>query len=254
MNSSRITVVAGHYGSGKTEFAVNLALMLSKIKKKIALIDLDIANPYFRSRERQGYLEERGIDVYSNAYKFDITQDLPAIDSAIRMPLADPDCHVVLDVGGDDNGARVLNQFKRFLNPEETETLCVINSNRRETDKPEGALKHLLQIEKETGIRVGGIVSNTHMLRETTAEDIARGARVCKEVLEKLKAMGRNVPVKYLCCVRDLVDDFTKEYPKLALEQDLFPMKLYMRPKWLDFPVDSGGTAIKQYYPEKNKR
>lgn len=240
MKTHRILAVVGHYGSGKTEFAVNLALSLRTSGKKTALADLDIANPYFRSRERQEYLESKGIAVYSNAYKYDITQDLPAIDAAIRAPLEDMDCHVVLDAGGDDSGARILNQFRKYLLTEEAELLCVINANRRETDRPEGALDHLLRIEAETGIPVSGLVSNTHMLRETTAKDIAEGIRLCREVSERLEASGRKVPLKYVCCVEEFIAEFAARYPELAAENNIYPITLYMRPTWLDVPVNDG--------------
>lgn len=239
MKTHRILAVVGHYGSGKTEFAVNLTLNLRASGKKTALADIDIANPYFRSREQQEYLESKGIAVYSNAYKHDITQDLPAIDAAIRAPLEDADCHVVLDAGGDDSGARILNQFRKYLLTEEAELLCVINANRRETDQWSGALGHLLRIEAETGVPVGGLVSNTHMLRETTVEDIAKGIRLCREVSERLKASGRKVPLKYVCCVEGLIAEFTARYPELAAENTVYPMTLYMRPTWLDAPIDS---------------
>ena len=99
----RITAIAGHYGSGKTEFSVNLALDLKKEKDKVAILDMDIANPYFRSRERQKMMEAEGINVIFNTYGFDITEDLPAITAALRGPLENEEFTAVVDVGGNDS-------------------------------------------------------------------------------------------------------------------------------------------------------
>jgi hypothetical protein len=222
----RITVVVGHYGSGKTEFSVNYALGLAKKGMKVALIDLDIANPYFRSRERQGLLEENGISVFSNMYGTDITSDLPALDSRIRAPLEDKSYTIVVDAGGDESGARILTQYKKYLTDKnDVEILCVINGNRQETDTAQGALEHLYRIEMETGLPVDGLVNNTHMLKETIMQDIFKGHELCKQVAE-----ATGIPLKYDCYDKDMgaveID--------MNWEDSLFPMTLYMRPGWLD--------------------
>ena len=111
LNDKRIRVIVGHYGSGKTEFSVNYVLKLAEQGKKTALVDLDIANPYFRSRERRQLLEGKGIQVFSNAFGYDITADLPAITARIKAPLEDESFQTVVDAGGNDSGARILNQF-----------------------------------------------------------------------------------------------------------------------------------------------
>jgi signal recognition particle GTPase len=97
LNDKRIRVIVGHYGSGKTEFSVNYALKLVKLGKKTALTDLDIANPYFRSRERKQLLENEGVKVYSNTFGYDITADLPAITAEIKAPLEDVSCQTIVE-------------------------------------------------------------------------------------------------------------------------------------------------------------
>ena len=204
----RITVIAGHYGSGKTEFAVNLALDLKKKidaegrRDKVALLDMDIANPYFRSREQQKMLEAAGIEVIYNTFGFDITEDLPAITAAVRGPLENKDYHVVVDVGGNDSGARILKQFGKYLVGDDVELLCVLNGNRMETDTVEGMQEHLQSIEVETGLRFDGIINNTHMLTETTASDVVKGYRLCSEVGQQL-----GIPVAVNTCREDLIAD-----------------------------------------------
>lgn len=227
----RVTVIAGHYGSGKTEFAVNLALGLKekidseKRCEKVALLDMDIANPYFRSRERQKMLEEKGIEVIYNTFGFDITEDLPAITAAVRGPLENKDYHVVVDVGGNDSGARILKQFGKYLVGDDVDLLCVLNGNRMETDTVEGMMEHLESIEVETGLKFDGIINNTHMLTETTAEDVVKGYQLCSEVSGKL-----GIPVAVNTCREDLLEDLKA----LMDMENVYPIKLYMRPSWLD--------------------
>ncbi|MDD6539701.1 MAG: ATP-binding protein, partial [Firmicutes bacterium] len=105
---SRTIVIMGHYGSGKTEFSVNLAMSLREEYEKLALLDMDIANPYFRSRERQKQLQDEGISVIFNEYGYDIAEDLPAITAKVRAPLENPEFTTIVDVGGNDSGARII--------------------------------------------------------------------------------------------------------------------------------------------------
>ncbi|PKM85805.1 MAG: ATP-binding protein [Firmicutes bacterium HGW-Firmicutes-11] len=225
----RITIVTGHYGSGKTEFSVNLALHQSNAGKRTALVDLDIANVYFRSREQRALLESNGIQVYGGSFDYEITAELPALSSSIRKPLEDPDCLTVVDVGGNDSGARILKQFAKYFTPEQSEHLIVINGNRPETSTLEGALLHIEQIQRETGLPVDGLVNNTHLLMETEAEHIQAGIRFCNALAEK-----SGIPVRYHCCAEDLCE---KVFDGMFRNIDpgiRFPMKIYMRPTWLD--------------------
>lgn len=227
-NDKRIRVIVGHYGSGKTEFSVNYALKLAEKGQKTALADLDIANPYFRSRERQQLLESKGIKVYSNTFGYDITADLPAITAAIKAPLEDPSCQTVVDAGGDDSGARILIQFDKYLSGSDCDLFCVINANRPETNSVEGALLHIRRIEKETNLKITGLVNNTHLLMETKAKDILKGYELCQELSEKL-----DVPVRYHCCTKEIWDEL-KAGSKQIQDTKVFLIKLYMRNSWLD--------------------
>ena len=227
----RITAIAGHYGSGKTEFSVNLALDLKKEKDKVAILDMDIANPYFRSRERQKMMEAEGINVIFNTYGFDITEDLPAITAALRGPLENEEFTAVVDVGGNDSGARVLKQFEKYFRRDDCELLCVLNANRPETDTVEGMLEHLHSIEIETGLKFHGVINNTHLLRETTADDIVKGYKLCRQVSDKL-----GIPIVWNTCHEDLLGDLKQLIADENIEglENIYPIKLYMRPTWLD--------------------
>ena len=224
--AGRKIVVVGHYGSGKTEFAVSLAMLLAAgATGRLALIDLDIANPYFRSRERRDMLEKAGIRVYGSVYKTEITAELPALGADVRAPLEDPGCRAVIDAGGNDSGAIVLVQFKKYLLDDETTVLAVVNANRPETRDIDGAVGHIAAIEEAVGLEVGGIVNNSHLLRETTADTIIKGHDLCARVCE---ATGK----KFWC---DCYPVGIVEPEELScLSADLMPMGLHMRPTWMD--------------------
>jgi cellulose biosynthesis protein BcsQ len=225
----RILVVTGHYGSGKTEFSVSLAFRLAEDKNRpyprLALVDLDIVNPYFRSRERMSLLESAGVKVYGGIYKTEITAELPELAADIRAPLEDKGSFVIVDAGGNDSGAKVLNQFRKYLTPEETSVVAVLNFNRFETRDTDSALEHVRAIEAVTGLTVTGIVNNTHLLRETTADTVLRGHRLSAEFC------GKTGKALLFDC-----------YPEALVARDalteihghLMPLGLYMRPTWLD--------------------
>ena len=227
----RKIVVLGHYGSGKTEFAVNYALHLRKRSDKVALLDLDIANPYFRSRERQKMLESSGINVYFNQYEYDIAEDLPAITAKIRTPLENEDFNTIIDVGGNDSGARIMNQFRKYFDKEDTERYLIVNANRFETDTLEGAIFHLTQIENEIGLKINWIINNTHLLTETNTDDIIKGYKLCSRLSEKT-----GIPVVFSTCVEELVEELKYKTGDLK-DFSVFPMTLQMRLSWLDVQI-----------------
>jgi len=224
----RITIITGHYGSGKTEFAINYVLEMKKKHAKAALIDLDIANPYFRSREKQAMLEREGVVVYSNIFGYDITADFPAITAALRAPLEDEGVHAVIDAGGDDSGARVLNQFRKYFG-DGSAMFFVVNANRPETSTPDGAARHMISITDETGVDIGGIINNTHMLGETGIEDVLKGYDLCKDISERF-----GVPIIWNCCRKDLCEGLRREALASGRDLEIFPLTIFMRDSWMD--------------------
>ncbi len=222
LNDTRIRIVIGHYGSGKTEFSINYAVNLAGLGKKVALADLDIANPYFRSREKSEFLEERGILVVSSYIKGS-SIDLPSISADILRPLQNKEYNLIMDVGGDSAGARVLGRYHEYLVPEEYDMFCVVNANRPETQTEEGVLYHIKSIEKASGAKVTGLINNTHLLKHTTVEDILKGLILCKKVSSVL-----NVPVKYTCAIEGVA----KELPN-DVEGQIMPIRMIMREDWM---------------------
>ena len=226
VQTSRITIITGHYGSGKTEFAVSLATLLAKeTTEKISLVDLDIVNPYFRSRERRRTLEESGVDVYGSAYAYEVTAEMPALGADIRAPLEDRTRRVIVDAGGNGAGALVLNQFTKYFLKGDSSALAVVNANRPDTSSVDGALEHIAAIELATGLTVDGVVNNCHMLRETTAGDIAKGHELCEAICS---ATGKTLLCD--CYPAGIVDPGDLR----GLSANLMPMGLHMRPTWLD--------------------
>lgn len=223
----RVTVVAGHYGSGKSEFSVSLAMLLAKNPApyaRVALADLDVANPYFRSRECRKILENAGVRVHSGAYDTEITAELPALGAGPRAMLEDPECRLIIDLGGNDAGARVLRQFGEYFSAGDHELFAVVNFNRYETQTPEAAAAHIHSIERELGMRVDGIVNNTHLLRETTVQTVRNGYEKARRLSDAIA-----IPLIFTCYPAPLIG-------REALNgiDSLMPVGLYLRPTYLD--------------------
>lgn len=225
----RMIVIAGHYGSGKTELAVSLAMELAKEKKRayprLAIVDLDVANPYFRSRERMELLEQNGVAVYGDTFHSTGTAaELPALTAALRAPLEDEGCQAIVDLGGNDAGARVLRQFGKYFEGNDHELWAVVNFRRYETLTVDTAREHVEAIQNELRIPVTGLVNNTHLLRETTSDVIREGYEKARTLSA---AMG--IPLLFTCYPAGIVR------PE-ALEgiSPLRPLGLYMRPAYLD--------------------
>ena len=221
----RKTIVTGHYGSGKTEFSVSLALLLaSQATEKLAIIDLDVINPYFRSRERRDILTSAGVAVYGSLYDTEITAEMPALGADIRAPLEDEGCRVIIDAGGNDSGALVLNQFTKYFTDSQTVVLSVLNANRPDTRDITGAIGHISAIEAVTGLTVTGIVNNCHLLRDTTADTVIKGHSLCESVCA---ATGKAFVCD--CYPLGIVDPGELS----GLSGPLMPLGLYMRPTWM---------------------
>ena len=225
----RIIVIAGHYGSGKTELAVSLAMQLSAEKDRLfprlAVVDLDIANPYCRSRERMQLLREHSVSLYADAFdSTGTTAELPALTAALRAPLEDEGCRTIVDLGGNDAGARVLKQFSKYFQGDGHELWAVVNFRRYETLTVENARAHVEAIQRELDMPVTGLVNNTHLLRETAPEILREGWEKAKALSEQMK-----IPLLFTCYPAGLVSP-----EQLAGIAPLMPLGLYMRPAYLD--------------------
>lgn len=216
----RMRIVTGHYGSGKTEYAVNLALALAGEGRRTALADLDIVNPYFRSFEQTKRLEAAGVQVIVTSCGG--AADIPALNPAVMSIFQNKEITGVLDIGGDPIGARVLARFAYQLNPDEFDLLFVLNANRPETKDAESAISYMRGIEAECHQKVTGIVNNTHLCGETSLEDILRGAALAREVSE-----FTGIPI-----VHHAAETRFAQKAAELLSEPVFPMEIYMKKPW----------------------
>lgn len=220
----RIRIITGHYGSGKTEFAVNYVKKLREsVDGRVAIADLDIVNVYFRSREKKEELEEKGIQVIASNLDTAVA-DVPAVSGAMAMPVINKEYQYVVDLGGNDVGTLVLGRIKPLLDHAEADFFMVVNAYRPNTSTPEGIIEQMENLEYAAGLKVTGFINNTNLVRETTAECLLHGDEVLKEVTKRT-----GVPVKYVSYVKDVM---TEEIPE-GLSGELFPMEFNMRKTWM---------------------
>ena len=218
--SHRVSIITGHYGTGKTELSVNLALALAAEGKRVMLADLDIVNPSFRSRERRPQLEAAGIQVISSSQACS-DADVPALPAELLAILENRDIRGILDIGGDPVGARVLARFQPKIVQEDYQLIFVLNANRPEVREAEHAIAYLRSIEAVTGLTCSGIVNNTHLCGETTPAEIRKGAALAE-------AVSRQTGIPILCHTAevrfaDAVSD---------LREPVFPITINMKKPW----------------------
>lgn len=205
--NKRIIIVCGHYGSGKTNIALNLAYSLKKAGENIAIADLDIVNPYFRTKDSAAALAAAGIRLISSAYAGS-NVDIPALPQDMYAITHDKNMKCVLDIGGDDRGALALGRLAPDILAENNfENLLVINRFRPLTRDAESVDEIRREIEFAGGIPFTGIVNNSNLGRETTAEDIAASEAYAREVsaLCGLPIVMTSVDSKLFDLVKDKV-------------------------------------------------
>jgi len=222
IKDKRIRIICGHYGSGKSEFSVNYAIKLNESHSKVALVDLDVVNPYFRSREQTEEMESLGIKVISSSLKGN-NADLPSISGEVNVPIIDSSYELVIDLGGDNVGARVLGRYREDILNNEYDMLIVLNANRPETQTKEQSIKYVKDIEATSGLKVSGIINNTHLLKSTTIEDVLRGQKLAEQVAEEL-----NIDVRYTAAIETLENEIPEN-----LKSKYFPIGLYLRKDWM---------------------
>lgn len=219
----RLTVIVGHSGSGKTELSVNLALWLAQTGRKTALADLDVVNPYFRSRERADLLNENHIRLITSSQAC-MDADLPSMPVELNTLLDDESMTGILDIGGDAAGARVLARYKPKLQKTTFGVLFVVNANRPLTSSPERAFDYMRRIEQTIGLPVNGIINNTHMCRETSMEDVLTGKELAGalSVLTGIPVIGHTASA-----------EFTHEFKDCgAISESMIPIQVYMKKPW----------------------
>ncbi len=178
----RLTILCGHYGSGKTNVAVNVATELKKTRDTVTVADLDIVNPYFRTKDSAAYFEAQGIRLICSAYA-NSNVDIPALPQEMYALTDDRSMTAVLDIGGDDRGALVLGRLApKILAEDDYEMLMVINRYRPLTRDAASTLEVMAEIELAGGIRFTGLVNNSNLGELTSAEDILASRAYAEEI------------------------------------------------------------------------
>lgn len=215
MEQKRITLLCGHYGSGKTNIAINLAFQYKKKYDQVAIADLDIVNPYFRTKDSKAALEAAGIRLIASEYAGG-NLDIPALPQEMYALTDEPGLMSVIDVGGDDRGALALGRIAPSILAEKNyEMLFVINRSRPLTRDAASTLEVLHEIEYAGGISFTGIVNNTNLGEETTAEDVLDSLSYAKEV-----SVLSGLPVRFTAVHETLFNELNGKI------DHLLPLKL----------------------------
>jgi hypothetical protein len=220
----RVIAIVGSYGSGKTELSVNLSLELAASGRRVQIADLDIVNPYFRCREARELMEAHDIRVVvpPGAQVF---ADLPIILPEIRGMLRPPSGVVtILDVGGDDVGARALASFRTSIADGEYELWQVINAKRPFTGTVEGCLQMMRSLEEASRWKITGLLVNSHLIDETTVDTVLEGWRLAEAVRART-----GLPIRFVAAMAPLADA-----PELAvIDAPILRLHRHMLPPWL---------------------
>lgn len=233
LGSEKTTLVMGNFGSGKTEVSINFAIHLveSGRRRNVSLADLDLASPYFRSREPRKLLESRGVRVVVPDSRFTYA-DLPILVPEVRSLIMASTSYAVLDVGGDDIGARVLGALHDAISSSSCRALMVLNASRPFTSTLKGIIKMKKELEEAGKIKIAGFISNTHLMEETTIETVLSGYLLAKEAQS-----ASGVPVEFVCALETIAEEIQKRVP-----EEVLTITRYLAPSW----VRSGGCRRKK--------
>ncbi len=220
-NLEKLIIITGHFGSGKSEIAMNLSKKLRKEGEKVVLVDIDIVNPYFCIRDFRDELQAEGIELVSASPHLS-NAELMVVPRQVSGAFYREDSCVIMDIGGDDMGAIVLGQYNAHVKDKPYEMYFVVNTLRPLTSDGRSVMEFMESIERSSRLKVTKLISNTNMSYETTAEDIISGE---EKVFEISEATG--LPVAYTVVRRDLVDEV-----KGRIKGEILPIDIYMKPPW----------------------
>jgi hypothetical protein len=217
-----ISIFTGRFGTGKTEVAINYALALTNVEDSVRLTDMDVVTPYYRSRDMTEKLADKGVEVMSPS---EITRDihLPAISARIWGSLESEGGLTVMDVGGDSQGARAIGQFKALFERAGYVMYLVVNPYRPFNATVERIAETKDDMEANTRLQVGALVSNPNLIADTTLEIVEQGHLLVERASEEL-----GLPVAFLCMEERLLADGVEE----LYAHPVLPLTRHLRPPW----------------------
>ncbi|NLL46084.1 MAG: ParA family protein [Clostridiales bacterium] len=213
----RFTIICGHYGCGKTNLSLNLAIDAARRGEKVTLVDMDIVNPYFRSSEYLPLLNEYGITMIAPSFA-NTTLDTPSLSPEI-FRIFDTEDRVIIDAGGDDVGATALGSFSAKIKQLNYDMLYVINRYRPLASEAETASAILREIERASRLSATGIVNNSHLKQYTGPETILGSMDFARET-----AAALNLPLRFTTAPREIAG-------QIDIER-IYPIDIYVKTPW----------------------
>ncbi len=220
LQNNSFIIVCGHYGCGKTNLAINMAIDLAKCGEKVTLVDLDLVNPYFRSSDYPELLRQYDVDLLSSTYAHS-NVDLPAIPTELYSMLT-REGRVIVDVGGDDAGATALGRFSAQIKQHDYTMLYVVNRFRALSTTPEEAVGLMAEIEEASRLRTHYIVNNSHIMEYTDRDKLLEGYSFARSVSEKT-----GLPLLCSAVERRLIDESVSREI-----DDIYPIDIYVKKVW----------------------
>lgn len=214
-----MTLVCGHYGVGKTNLSINMAIDCARQGKDVVLVDLDIVNPYFRSSDYASILKSNGVEVIGPTFA-NSNADTPSLPAEMGTVLGDRSRCVIVDVGGDDAGSTALGRFRHIIEDRGYDMYYVVNRYRSMTTVPENAAEVLCEIERACGLKATGIVNNSH-LKEQTDESTVEGSM---EFAEGVSSM-LGIPLLFTAVPRGIAH-------RLNNKINVYPIDVHVRTPW----------------------
>ena len=221
----RFTVVTGHYGCGKTNLSINLALDLAASYDEVLLVDLDVVNPYFRSSDYTAMLAGHGVRVISPTFA-GTTLDTPSLSAEVGAAF-DTSGAVIFDAGGDDVGATALGRYSKEISAIDHEMLYVINCYRNLTATPHEAAQLLAEIEYASHLKATGVVNNSHLRDETTAATVLDSLDFGRETAALL-----GLPLRFTTVPTRLAGEFSPAPGAATHVENAYPIGIHVRTPW----------------------
>ena len=229
MEHKRLTLFAGHYGSGKTNIAVNYALHLAGEGKSVVIADLDIVNPYFRTKDSAKVLAEAGVDLISPQFA-NSNVDLPALPAEAYRLVTDKATYGIMDIGGDDRGAYALGRYvPSILEENNYRMIFVANCYRPLTRTPEEAMEVMAEIQEACKLKFTDIINNSNLGTETTPETVLESLAY----MEKLSQLS-GLPIFATSAERNVAAALEGQIP------NVLPLRL--QEKYFDLPSQKPGN------------